>query len=268
MSTPADRGPRQPWRPGTPPPAPLAPDTPTADIRIGYARCRTFPDGDDGPHRPYCHRCRTGSYFSGVPTESAYCAERGHKAYGMGAGTRWEQAQERHQLAKQQWERRQDRAVRRRTHGPARHRGRPVTGNELPPATDRRLVHLIDGLAPSGQKVSAVCSCGFRTTPRATEERALAALRQTHPLTTPTCELCGREHPRHDWLALRSRHVQVHTDPATGNQFLVCRGLARSCQNGAEQRQMHLDRTAFEAFGLQPGRPTLRVVGGTTGDVR
>ncbi|WP_329467208.1 recombinase family protein [Streptomyces sp. NBC_01431] len=39
MPTPADRGPGQPWRPGTPPPA--APETgaPGADIRIGYARC-------------------------------------------------------------------------------------------------------------------------------------------------------------------------------------------------------------------------------------
>jgi DNA invertase Pin-like site-specific DNA recombinase len=32
----------QPWRPGTAPPAPLAPDTATADIRIGYARCSTL----------------------------------------------------------------------------------------------------------------------------------------------------------------------------------------------------------------------------------
>ncbi|MGP3691220.1 recombinase family protein [Streptomyces sp. IBSNAI002] len=39
VTTPADRGPGQPWRPGTPPPAPIDPDTPTADIRIGYARC-------------------------------------------------------------------------------------------------------------------------------------------------------------------------------------------------------------------------------------
>ncbi|MGP3920604.1 zinc finger domain-containing protein [Nonomuraea sp. 10N515B] len=35
----ADRGPGQPWRPGTPPPAPLRDDGPSADIRIGYARC-------------------------------------------------------------------------------------------------------------------------------------------------------------------------------------------------------------------------------------
>ncbi len=35
----ADRHPGQPWRPGTPRPAPIDPDLPSADIRIGYARC-------------------------------------------------------------------------------------------------------------------------------------------------------------------------------------------------------------------------------------
>jgi len=39
VPTPADRGPGQPWRPGTLPPAPIPSDTPTADIRVGYARC-------------------------------------------------------------------------------------------------------------------------------------------------------------------------------------------------------------------------------------
>ncbi len=38
VPTPADRSPGQPWRPGTPPPAPIPPDTPSADIRVGYAR--------------------------------------------------------------------------------------------------------------------------------------------------------------------------------------------------------------------------------------
>ncbi|MET9674645.1 recombinase family protein [Streptomyces sp. NPDC006482] len=42
MPTPANRGPGQPWRPGTPAPAPIDPDTPTADIRIGYARCSSL----------------------------------------------------------------------------------------------------------------------------------------------------------------------------------------------------------------------------------
>ncbi|MEU7003921.1 recombinase family protein [Nonomuraea sp. NPDC046570] len=36
---PRPRNPGHPWRPGTPPPAPLSDDGPSADIRIGYARC-------------------------------------------------------------------------------------------------------------------------------------------------------------------------------------------------------------------------------------
>ncbi|WP_244257978.1 recombinase family protein [Streptomyces sp. Tu 2975] len=39
VPTPAGRSPGQSWRPGTPPPAPIDPDTTSADIRIGYARC-------------------------------------------------------------------------------------------------------------------------------------------------------------------------------------------------------------------------------------
>lgn len=39
VPTPADRGQ---GRPGTPPPAPIDPDLPSADIRIGYARCSTL----------------------------------------------------------------------------------------------------------------------------------------------------------------------------------------------------------------------------------
>ncbi|MGH3885306.1 MAG: recombinase family protein [Pseudonocardiaceae bacterium] len=39
VPTPANRGPGQPWRPGTPPPAPIPSESPTADIRVGYARC-------------------------------------------------------------------------------------------------------------------------------------------------------------------------------------------------------------------------------------
>ena len=42
VPTPADRGPGRPWRPGTAPPAPLDPDLPGTEIRIGYARCSTL----------------------------------------------------------------------------------------------------------------------------------------------------------------------------------------------------------------------------------
>ncbi|MCM1965302.1 recombinase family protein [Streptomyces sp. G1] len=41
VQTTADRGPGQPWRPGAPVPAAVDPDLPSADIRIGYARCST-----------------------------------------------------------------------------------------------------------------------------------------------------------------------------------------------------------------------------------
>ncbi|MFD3544286.1 recombinase family protein [Streptomyces sp. NPDC058655] len=44
MPTPADCGPGRPWRPwrpGTLPPAPIDPELPSADIRIGYVRCST-----------------------------------------------------------------------------------------------------------------------------------------------------------------------------------------------------------------------------------
>ncbi|MEH1124774.1 hypothetical protein [Micromonospora sp. CPCC 206061] len=133
------------------------------------------------------------------------------------------------------------------------------------PAAPRR-VHLIDGLVPSGGRVYAVCTCGARTTPRVSEDRALAALVEAHPLTEPKCALCGADHAGHDWLALRSRYVQVVADPATGDQFLACRGMPRSCQDGAAQRQLHLDRAAAEAFGLEPRPPAVRVVGGTAMD--
>ena len=42
VPTPADRNPGQPWRPGTPPPLPVDADRPSADIRIGYARCSSL----------------------------------------------------------------------------------------------------------------------------------------------------------------------------------------------------------------------------------
>ncbi|MFJ2110083.1 hypothetical protein ACIOHH_36600 [Streptomyces microflavus] len=39
VPTPANRGPGQPWRPGKSVPAAIDPSLPSADIRIGYARC-------------------------------------------------------------------------------------------------------------------------------------------------------------------------------------------------------------------------------------
>jgi hypothetical protein len=50
IQTPADRSPGQPWRPGTPPPAPVDPDRPAADIRIGNHGGRPTVSTDDMIH--------------------------------------------------------------------------------------------------------------------------------------------------------------------------------------------------------------------------
>ncbi|MGW5384003.1 hypothetical protein [Nocardia sp. NPDC003963] len=125
-------------------------------------------------------------------------------------------------------------------------------------------VHLPWGYLPSGRRVRAVCSCGFATTPRASEARALAALLDDHGWTPPICATCGHDHqgyPGRDWEALRDRDIQILTDPATGGTFLVCRDLPQSCREGSAQRQLHLDRAAFDAFGLELP-PRLRVIEG------
>jgi hypothetical protein len=82
----------------------------------------------------------------------------------------------------------------------------------------------------------------------------LAALLDDHGWTPPICVTCGPDHqgyPGRNWEALRARNVQILTDPATGGTFLVCRDLPQSCREGSAQRQLHLDRAAFDAFGLE-----------------
>jgi hypothetical protein len=107
-----------------------------------------------------------------------------------------------------------------------------------------------------------VCSCGYTTTPRASETRALAALLDNHGWTPPICVTCGHDHqgyPGRNWEALRARDIQILTDPASGGTFLVCRDLPQACREGSAQRQLHLDRAAFDAFGLELP-PRLRVI--------
>lgn len=128
-------------------------------------------------------------------------------------------------------------------------------------SADVRRVHLMDGLAPSGRRVRAVCSCGHATTPRADEDRALAALTAEHELTRPQCALCGHDYTGRSWQQLARADLRILTD-STGDQFLVCRDMPRSCADGAAQRQVHLDRAAFEGFGLPVPPPTLRVIPG------
>jgi hypothetical protein len=129
-------------------------------------------------------------------------------------------------------------------------------------------VHRMAGFAPAGARVRAVCACGHATTSRVDEAAALRALRDAHPFTAAVCALCGTDyddpteatlHPRTDWERLR-RVLDIITDPTTGEQFYACAGGPRACYDGADQRQVHLDRAAFEGLGFEPPRPRLQVV--------
>ncbi|WP_280493239.1 hypothetical protein [Nocardia asiatica] len=94
------------------------------------------------------------------------------------------------------------------------------------------------------------------------EGRALQALLREHGHTPPVCALCGKDHSGHDWLTLRTRYVEILTDPVTGPSP-VCRDMPKACRDAAAQKQMHLDRAVADGFGIDMPRPPLRVVGGT-----
>src|SRR5262249_8522645 len=100
-------------------------------------------------------------------------------------------------------------------------------------------VHLMDGFLPAGRKVRAVCSCGYQTSPRVDERRALQALESEHGYTRPVCVLCGRDYEDRTWQQLRDMDLQVLTDPATGAEFIACRDAPPACREGAAQRQIH-----------------------------
>lgn len=100
--------------------------------------------------------------------------------------------------------------------------------------------------------------CGWSSTPRTSTERALGAFRAEHASDPLVCGLCDRVRADLDHLG-RPRLLRV-LEAGPGDQILVCRDNERTCADLTEQRQVHLDRTAFEAFGVEPPRPTLRVV--------
>ncbi|GIF75660.1 hypothetical protein Asi02nite_51780 [Asanoa siamensis] len=124
------------------------------------------------------------------------------------------------------------------------------------------VMHLVAGFASSGARWRAVCSCGYTTTPRVDERRALAALHTEHELSAPVCGLCGHDYTGRSWRQLRDVDLRILASAPAGDQFLACRDLPQSCRDGAAQRQMHLDRAAREGFGLPVPPPRLRVVPG------
>lgn len=129
------------------------------------------------------------------------------------------------------------------------------------PTTVPVVVHLMAGFLPSGRRVRAACSCGYTTTPRTDEARALAALRAGHELSTPVCALCGHDYTGRTWRQLRDLDLRILTASPT-EQVLACRDLPQSCLDGAAQRQLHLDRAALEGLGLPVPAPRLRIIPG------
>lgn len=121
--------------------------------------------------------------------------------------------------------------------------------------TPTRRVCFPSGTLTAGTKVRAVCTCGFRTTPRADQAHALTALLSEHGYTEPVCALCGADYRSHSWSQLCTRDLQVLTDPATGDEFLACQGMPQSCRDGAARRQTHLDRAAADSLGIELPAP-------------
>lgn len=122
-------------------------------------------------------------------------------------------------------------------------------------------VHLVSGLLPAGQRVRAVCACGHATSPRVDEARALDALRAEHPLSAAICALCGHDFTGRSWQELRDVDLRILV-LASGEEFLTCRDMPQSCRDGYQQRQMHLDRAAFEGLDLPVPAPQLRIIPG------
>ncbi|GLY55198.1 hypothetical protein [Lentzea sp. NBRC 102530] len=127
------------------------------------------------------------------------------------------------------------------------------------PAGPKR-VHLPSGYLPSGKRVRAGCWCGWITTPRVDQRRALEALLSEHGFTDPVCKLCGADYNGRSWDEILSRHVEILTDPVNEDEFIVCRHLPQSCRDGATQRQLHLDQAAGAALGIEMPRPKLRLI--------
>ncbi|MFC4124964.1 hypothetical protein [Nocardia rhizosphaerae] len=126
-----------------------------------------------------------------------------------------------------------------------------------------RQICLPTGTSPSGRRAVAWCACGYRTTPRVDRDRALAALLTEHGWTTPVCALCERTHDGPPEVLLRQ--VEIRDDP-DGGQYLVCRGVPRSCLDAGAQLQLRLDRAVSDSWGIEMPRPRLRVIHGGGSD--
>lgn len=127
-----------------------------------------------------------------------------------------------------------------------------------------RYVHMVAGITPAGGRVRAVCSCGHATTPRVNEQAAVRALQSEHGFTRQQCQLCGRDYDDLTWEQLRAAvEVLDAGDIGQVEQFMVCRNMPQACRDGAAQAQVHLDRAAGNALGVDMPAPRLRIVRST-----
>lgn len=96
-------------------------------------------------------------------------------------------------------------------------------------------VHLPAGFKPAGLRVRAVCHCGWTSTPRVDQRRALAALAEDHGWSEPKCARCGR-----NWTpsgvttvdaALLGMHrdVQIVDAGRPGRERLLCASDVGAC---------------------------------------
>ena len=125
-------------------------------------------------------------------------------------------------------------------------------------------VHLPSGFAPSGARHRAVCTCGWSTSARAHQTLAMAALVDGHQVDEPVCRLCERHRGDDTDLLAWRRHLRVLSDSLDG-EFLACDDDLRTYMDLAAQRQVHLDRAAFEGLGMDVPAPQLRVLSGGGG---
>jgi hypothetical protein len=111
-------------------------------------------------------------------------------------------------------------------------------------------VHMHNGYLPAtAKKNRACCSCGYTTGPYPTAEEARHALLGEHPTDPPVCRLCGAARWDTDPLSGRWVDLEILT-VSPDDQILACCTDMKQCRDRAAQRQLHLDRAAYDELGL------------------
>lgn len=90
------------------------------------------------------------------------------------------------------------------------------------------VVHIPVGFHRIGRGVRALCRCGWMTTPRVSQSRALAAMAREHGCTRPSCAMCGRDRSPMRYTSVDETWLQMHcnlrieTYGPADSEMLVC----------------------------------------------